>query len=496
MTIKSDSKKFVGHSLIYFIGNALNRLGVFVLLPLYTNYLTTEEYGILEIVLVTVAFLRVFLGMRLGHSTLRFFFEYENENDRKKLISTSILSVTFWCLILVSILILCSGHIARIISGTETYRMLFILGFLVMFFEVINEIPFAFFRAKEYSFLYVTGSLLQLILRVVLNIYIVIYLQGGVKGILTGNLLSAFIIWLLLSAFVFKYSGISFDTSKLKDLWRYSYPLVIAALPGLALRNTDRLFLSWYASLGAVGVYALAFRFGLALQGFILEPFQLGYGPFRFKIMNREDAPNVYSRITTYFLFAVMFIGLLISLLSQEVIELMASESFLNAYKVVPLLIFAIIMNGMTYIFQTGLFIKKRTSYFPYISTIAALINISSLFILVPLFGIYGAGFALVLTTSVEMTLTYIFSQRLYRIDFEYKRLIKIIVVTLIIYFASTLISTNSLWERFFIKICMIFLFPLLLAFLNFYKSDEKEKILALKERLGVKALSVIGIRR
>ncbi|MEW6003087.1 MAG: oligosaccharide flippase family protein [Nitrospirota bacterium] len=493
----TEFKRLINHSIVYFAGSTLNKLGVFLLLPIYTQYLTPGEYGVLELVLVTVAIMRIFLGIGFSHSTLRFFFEYKEEKERKRLVSTSLLSVTLWCFFLTLLLMFFSNDISVFVFKSDSFRLLLILGFSVMFFEVINEIPFAVFRAKELSFLYILSSLAQLIIRVGLNIYIVIYLRKGVQGILVGNLISAAVIWLILCIFVFKYSGIAFDFSKLKSLWKYSYPLIIASFPSLVAGNMDRIFLHWYGSLEIVGVYALAIRFGMALQGFVLEPFQLGYSPFRFSIMKQENAKDIYARILTYFVFIVTFIGLIIIIFSREIIELMSSELFKDAYKIVPFAVFATILKGVSYIVQTGLLIEKKTIYTAYIATITFVLNILALFLLVPLLGMYGAGFSMLLVSLLDSLLNYLFSQKHYRIRFEYQRLTKIAGVALLIYFLSIFINESMEFSvRLFLKTGVILIFPFLLMRLNFYTKEEIAKLFILKEKISTKVFALIGSDR
>ncbi|MBI4847299.1 MAG: oligosaccharide flippase family protein [Nitrospirae bacterium] len=491
-----ELKRLIKHSAIYFTGNVLNRLGIFLLLPIYTNHLTPDEYGTLELVFVTVAFIRIMLGVRLGHAILRFYFEYKEEAERNKLVSTALASITFWCLVITGLLMLLASPISGFIYNSVNYASLLRLGFLVMFFEVISEIPYAYFRAKEYSVLYVVSSLAQLLIRVALNIYIVVYLHKGVEGILTGNLFGAVAIWLFLNFFVYKSTGFALELSRMKDIFKYSYPLILASIPGLVWRNIDRVFLGWYASLETVGLYALAIRFGMALRSFVLEPFQMNYGPFRFSIMKQENAKEVYARTFTYFLFAVMFIGLFISSLSREVIEMMASKAFRDAYKVVPILVLSVIANGINYNFQTGLLIEKKTGYMPYISISSALFNIAALAILVPLYGMYGAALAVFISSCLEMFLTLWLSQKCYPVGFEFQRVIKIIAATALIYLLTMLTAGAGLYARIVMKALIVMSYPLILMVLKFYEQDEIEKLFALKERVKIKALSSIGVIR
>ena len=79
----SDIKRFFKHTSIYAIGNIINRIGAFILLPVYTNYLSVSEYGIVEIFYVISSVVSGILAIGLAHATLRFYFEFNDESDRK-----------------------------------------------------------------------------------------------------------------------------------------------------------------------------------------------------------------------------------------------------------------------------------------------------------------------------------------------------------------------------------------------------------------------------
>ncbi|HHL40102.1 MAG TPA: hypothetical protein ENJ37_06320 [Deltaproteobacteria bacterium] len=488
--VHTELRNFLQHSSVYFVGNLLNRLAVFVLLPVYTNYLRPEEYGLLELVLVLSSITRELLGLRLGHATIRFFFEYDDVADRKRLVGTSLVSITVWCLLLTILLMAFSKHFSVLLYGSSEYALLIVLGFGCMFFEVTNQVPLAFMRAAKRSVLFVSSSFVHLVIRIALNIYLVVFLHKGVEGVLLGNLITSFFYWSFLNIFVIWHSGLSFDFPKLKNLWMYSYPLVIAALPGIFLSNMDRIFLGWYTSLETVGIYALAIRFGLLIHALLLNPFQMNYGPFRFSIMKQDNAPQLYSRMLIYFLYVVTVVGLAVAFFSREIIEVMASEAFVDAYKFVPFIVLAIIFNGINYIFQTGLMIAKKTADIAYITVIGAAVNVASLYILVPKLGIYGAIITYVLVSFLMMTLTYVLSQKYYRIDYDLLRAGKIAAVAFTLFLATSLLDAMAFYERVVSKTFLILTFPFLLVPLGFYTKGEIEKFQVLRQKVGLRFFS------
>ncbi len=483
----SGISRLLKNTQIYFIGNALNRLGAFLLLPLYTHYLTPSEYGTLELVLVSVALVKVFMGMNMGHATLRFYFEYETQEDKDQLTSTMLLFVNLWCFCLMILCIVLSGPFSAWVSGNTTDTTLFVLGFILLFFEVTSEVPFACLRANERSLLFVATAGINLLLRVGCNIYLVVSLQKGVEGVLIGNILAAAMLWGFLSVLVLKDIRLQYDREKMRALLKYSFPLVWATLPGLVIRNADRILLVRYTSLEVLGLYALAMRFRMILEGFVLEPFHLGFGPFRFSIMNREDATRTFATLLTWFTLLLSFIGLLIILVAPETILLISKPSFYEAHQIVPLLMLATLLHGMHYVVQSGILITKKTKVIPLISTVTALANLVALYFLTPRFGAQGAALALVLTYCLDIALTYRSSQEVYPIPFELIRIGKIIFAALLVFGASLLTAGLPFWSALLVKVALgLLVFPAMLLILKFPTKEEVQKIMEGKERVSL----------
>jgi len=470
---------------IYFIGNVLNRLGAFLLIPLYTHYLTTDQYGILELVLVSVALIRAFLGLNLSHATLRFYFEYKTKEDKDQLVSTMVIFTALWCLAFFAIFFLISKSFSIWIAQTADHATLFLLAFMLLCFEVVSEIPFAILRANGRSALFVAASGINLLLRVGINIYLVAILQKGVEGILIGNVIAASLICLFLLASTLKNIRLKYDHPKMVVLMKYSLPLALASIPGLLIKNADRLFLGRYASLTALGLYALAIRFGMILEGFVLEPFYLGFGPFRFSIIDREDAKQTLAVLMTYFTFLLSFVSLVIILFSPFLIALIATESFYDAHKIVPPLILATALQGTHYLFQSGILIAKKTKVIPPISAASAALNLFALYFLIPRFGVLGAAMAAVAANLLNAALTYRLSQRYYPIPYEWGRLTKIVGAACLIYGLSLVPLGFGFCGGVFIKLFCVLLFPALLFLMNVPTQEEREKIIFFKKRIG-----------
>jgi len=439
-----------------------------------------QEYGALELFYVTASVLRGILGMMISHAALRFYFEYKEEDQRKRVISSALIFLVVISLIGVLALWNLGGYVSRIFFKTDAYVYLFKIILVFVFFDLTKEVGLAFLRAKERSFLYMSFALTQLVSQILLNYYFVVCVKSGIKGIIIGNLLGSILPWIGIMYVTIRYCGIVFDMKKIKQIMHYSFPFLFSALIGIVLNNVDRILLNYYCGLSAVGLYALALRFGIGLKDLIVEPFTLNFGQARFAIMNDDNAKYIYTRTLTYFLLVLVFIGFAISIFARDILVLLSSSSFQSTYKVIPVVLFGVMMTAVTYVFQTGILISKKTKYILYTNIVAACCILLLNILLAPRWGIYGTALATVGTNIIAAVLTYFFSQRLYRIDFEFKRILKIFIMAFLLYlFYYFAIERTHLTfgMAIILKLVLVVIFPFSLVLLSFYNSREIARI-------------------
>ena len=474
--------KFFKHSFVYGIGNALNRGAAFLLLPLYTHTLLPGEYGALEMFYVIASVLGTLLGMNIAHGTLRFYFEFDNENDQKKVISTSLITTFVLCVFSFLLLDHFTQELSYLVFKSTEYRGLFRYVFVIVCMQLLNEIAFAYLRVKERSGTYVMLSAVQLVSQVLLNLYTVLILQWGVKGILLGNMLSIGITWLILMTTVLRYSGFSFDSGKLKLLLHYCLPFILSAFAGIIISNSDRVMLNTFVGLTAVGVYALGTKFGIVVRDLVMEPFFRNFGQSRFAIMKRPDAAHLYSRILTYFVLGVTIVSLGVTFFSREAMRIIASPEYLDAYKIVPIILMTVIFTGIGCILQTGILIHKKTKYVFYINLSSALLILLLNRIMIPHLHMYGAALANAFNSIFICILTYAISQSLLPIEYEFNRLTKLFLAATVYCLAAVFFPLQNLVAAVLLKSLMFLSFPFALVFMGFFRQEEKQKV---REYLG-----------
>ena len=466
--------RFFKHSTIYAFGNMLNRIAALLLLPIYTNYLTVAEYGALELFYVIAAVCTGFLSVGIAHATLRFYFEYDTETDRHSVVTTN-LTVSL-LISLTGVLLIGQWHeaLARYAFGGPEYSrgVLIILATLV--FELSSQVSLAFLRAKEYSKLFVGIMFFKLLIQLGANTYFVVFLDKGVEGVLTGNLIAVAFGWTCLTVVVLSKCGYRFEWSKAAPALKYSFPFLLSTLTGLVSAYTDRFLINSLLSLQLLGIYALALKFSELLENLIGEPFNRSYGAFRFSIMKEGNAAEIQARIVRYLLVALAATGLGIVYFAKDLLTVMSDPGYWPAVTILPILMVGGLLKVLNYTFQTGILYEKKTHHIFQIGLIAASTSVVSNFLMIKWMGLVGACLAQVLTASVVLTVTNRISQRYFRVRYDYRRLLVIAGITVFFYLISLPLANHPIHVDFPAKVLLYIAFVLTLFFSGALLTEER----------------------
>ena len=238
---------------------ALGKLGTqivsFLLLPLYTSKLTTEEYGTYDFLVTLSVFLLPIITLLIEESMFRFLIDAETSSDRKKIITGTILYMLFGTIVFSVI-----AGIYTVITGYE-YGWLFIIFVISNILVAIsNSLSRGMGRIKTYSLSnFILGAL-----TIVLNIVFIAVLNMQARGLLWANTIAntvtAVIVLYALKSHQF-ISKKTFNRDKLNEMIKYSFPLVPNNLSWIIISLSDRLMLTWLTGSDQNGIYSVANRF-------------------------------------------------------------------------------------------------------------------------------------------------------------------------------------------------------------------------------------------
>ena len=427
--MSSDIKTLGRHTAIYAFGTALSKLASFLMLPIYTRFLTPADYGVLELMSMTIDLIGILTGATLAASVFRFYAEYKERGEENEVVSTAAIGMTTMAAVVAIIGFLAAPALEHFVlksHGNPTYFRLFFLLYITQTAEVV---PFLMCRALKRSSLVVTINLVRLVAQLALNGFFVVHLRMGVTGVLVSNLLVSAAVATGMTIFLFRQTGTAFSTTKFKEMARYAYPVAFVSAGNFFLVFSDRYFLNHYLGASVVGVYSLAYKFGFILTTFAFTPFQQIWGPQRFLVAKQENARDIYRRVFVYLNIALGILALIIALFVRDVLKVMAAQPFWNAYRIVPFVLAAQILHHWTSYNNLGLFLTKTTTKFAWGSAVAIPSVLILNYLLIPHWGIWGAITATLGAYLLRFGVMQIMSQRVYRIDYDWRRVLTLYLI-------------------------------------------------------------------
>ncbi len=480
ISVSNESKLLARHSIIYGIGTSANKIVGFLLLPVYTQYLTTREYGIKELVGLSTDILGVLLATAISSAFYRFYFDYTEESDRNLVLSSSYIFLGVFGLFFVAVLSLGSPVLARYILDSPDLFVYFLIALASLWFQTINTIGLNYLRVTLRSVQFVVLSLFRLLLAIGLNIYFIIFLHMGVLGILISTLITSIAMALVLNVPQLVKSGLKYSPGIVREMLKFGLPMIPSQIGTLIVNLSDRFFIKGYCSIAEAGIYSLGYRFGILPGTFISEPFNQVWQPRRLEVYTQENAEQVFGRIFTYFLMFISFVALGVAVLTRDFIMIIADEAFWSAYRIVPVIVLANVIFTFHYHFNMGIIIEKKTKYLAYINVSNAVLVLVLNFLLIPRYGMYGAAYATLIAYIYKAVSTYFFSNRFFQIHFEFIRMAKIFLAAAGIYFIALQVELTSIYADMIVRALLVMLFPAVLYFLNFFTPGEKIRIFSI----------------
>ncbi|HKY22385.1 MAG TPA: oligosaccharide flippase family protein [Vicinamibacterales bacterium] len=444
----------------------------FLLLPIYTRVLSPREYGALALLLVVEAVLRIVSRWGLDAALLRLYYECPDEERRKTLAGTIAGFIALANgLISALLLVLAVPMNLALFDSLEfiwPYRLLIVNGFLSTFLFL----PFTLLRIQERARLFATLNFSQSFGTIVLRLLFVVFLRLGLFGILFADVVMTLVLLIAMSRMLRSMMVWHISMAQLREALRYGFPYVPSGVLTHVMGMGDRFVLGMFMPLRDVGLYLIAASVAALIKYFPVA-FDVAWTPFAYDSMQRRDAPELFARMATY-AFAILAVLLVaLSGLAPPLMELVLPPTYREVGPLVPILALAMAVQTVRSVPGTSLNIAKKTSVYPTVTAVGAILSTSAYFALIPRFGTYGAAFALLISQILTTALMIYLAQRVYRIPYELGRLAKVVAASAVTYGAMMTMASGSTWRTVAIRLGLLALFPVGLMVLRFLRPHE-----------------------
>ena len=468
--MQNETKKISKNTATYFIANAITKVAAFFLIPVYTIFLTPEEYGMLNIIGVTANFLFIFFILGLKGAIRRFSFDFEDQSIGQKKLIGIITIFTFIIGGTLSIFLTLFGNkiFPFFFKNTPFFPYLF-TAIWIAFFRIAHQIKLVIFQVRQQAFFYTLLDSGFILANILLTIVVVVLFKKGLTGKIYLDFFLIALFSVISTILLIKDIKINFNLKLLKEPLKFALPLIPHMLSGFLLAAIDKIFIERITGLNDVGLYSLAFNIGMILYMFI-EAIRLSYTPYFNKMVIKEgdSAKPKFAKLTTYGFLLYSVAGIFLILFSKELITIIANKEYYLSYSVLPIIILTNVFNGLYFFFvRPLLFFKNATIYVSIATLSTAVVNIILNYFFIKNFGMIGAAWATFISIIIKVILIVIFAQKKYFIKYEIKRLLILtflIVVSIMFFYFSEIIETSiikmiALKTLFFVLIAISFIF-------------------------------------
>lgn len=370
---------------IFTIGNLATKVIAFFLVPLYTNVLTTSEYGTVDII-TTVSIIAIpILTFNIMESVMRF--NLDDDVDQNKITKIGIIVLLGG--IVVGLLIIPICNLWDKINDYSTLIYFYII------FSASSQIFLCDLRGKELLVLYTIGNILNTFLIGAFNIIFLLVFKRGIAGYLLAYILASAIvtIYALIVGKGYKAIRTTIDTNKMKEMLKYSVVLIPNSFMWWIMNSSDHIMVTSMIGIAANGIYAISYKLPTLIQTFT-GIFNQAWSYSAIKENDAEDIESYTNKVFKSMIGIIMLIGICMMTFIKPFLYIYVSNDYYVAWKYTPFLIVGFVYLTLASFMSTSYTVNKDSKGFLISGTLGAIVNIVLNFILIPIIGIYGAAFS------------------------------------------------------------------------------------------------------
>lgn len=434
-----DPAKLVQHERISFLfkdsvvyggAMAISRVFSLITFPLVARHLSVAEYGTLDLFLVLATFLVTTIIFGQDSAVGRFFYDYEDTENRREVISQSLLIQLAVCLAATVILFLFSNRVAALVSTADGSRHYFNI--------VLAQVPFTLavnfaqnllkwtFSRRAFLVMSIGYSAVQATCLAVA----VFFFRVDTEAVLLVNLTTNVLFGLLALFMVRSWLVLPKRLDIAGDLLRFAFPIGVICILGAAVPMLERQLVEKLLGVEGLGLYAAGSKLAMLLT-LVIGSFQTAWGPFSTAIHREADAAQTYNLVLGFFSLLVCILTLMLDSIATPLLTLLASHRYVDSTVVIFPLAMATAVQSISWVTEIGISLSKRTSCIVYPQLFYIAVLASALLLLVPSLGLVGAALAMLVAQGIRSIAASWLAQRVYPLPWIYGWVVTVVSCTL-----------------------------------------------------------------
>ena len=421
-------KRLVSSLAAYQVADVVSKFIAVLLLPVYTRYIDPAGYGVVELLANGVIFVSIVVRFGIIEAFLRFYFTDEDPERRDSLARRAVGFLLIATTIAAAVLAVFASPLSRIVLSHHDPET-FLVAVLGLWSFTNLELAYGLLRVDERLRTYAIASLSNVLMTVAASVVLVVGLGDGARGLLLGNYGASTVVLLVLWwTMRHRLTPRRGRAQRMAVLLRFGLPTVPAEASVYALSIVDRFYIYHVRSPAQAGLYSIAVKLAGAVA-FIVRAFQYAWPPLAYSVTDDAEAARLYGLVTTYYLFVSGWVVAGLALLGRWVLRLLTAHQYYGAYRALPWVALGWALYGLWVVFLViaGRANATRLNFPASLAGLAA--NVVLILVLVPALGIAGAGIALCGAYVVMLGVMYMLTRGVFRVDFEWLRLARLVLV-------------------------------------------------------------------
>lgn len=456
----------------------------FALYPVYTQYLTPADFGIIGLALLVGSGANHLFTIGLNAAAFNFYHRYEGM-EREEFYTTIFAFILVLSISWLVLFEMFGPWFFELLLGVDIYDpYLRIILLATAITAVLHAVPKQRFRAAEEATRFVTMDSGKRLVDYAVKLILVVALSFGVTGYLLGNLVGAVIVGIGGLAVVLRRFTPRFSAEKLREALIYSVPLFPHFYSHFIISMADRVLLTRLGSLGAVGVYTIGYSLAGALHMVVTSANSAIMPEFARAGGNQDAFERLPATATYYLLFsATVTMGMVLFL--PPFIRAFLPVSYHDAISLIPWLGMAFFAVALYYVPMNVLSQTQRsTRIVPLLTIFAASVNIGLNLLLIPRYGIVGAAVSTLAAYLVLAVAVFVYSQHINRVPYEFRRTGIVVGVLLLSIVGEMAPPRLTLSLDVALRLTIFIGFFILVTSAGFWKTEEKETIREVVKRV------------
>ena len=402
----NQGKTLLKNTAIVSIGKICTQLITFFLLPVYTAVLTSEEYGVVDLLNTLTSLFLPIVTLQIEQGVFRFLIDCREDEEKQTTLITTIMRFLTIQAIIYLVVFICASHF---INNIYKYFLMANL-IMCMFSSILLQISRGLGDNKRYAI----GSFISGTSAVILNLIFIVVFKWGAYGMLGATIIANFlcIIYIFLSEKIYKLIKLKkYSKKTLKEILKYSVPLVPNVVSWWIVNASDRTIITIILDIGQNGIYSAANKFSHVFTS-LYNVFNLTWTESAAMNINSDNKDEFFSKIldVTIRFFGAMAMGIIAFM--PFVFPILINEKFNEAYNQIPILMVASLFNVLVSFFGSIYVAKKITKEIAKTSIFAAIINIVINLLFIRYIGLYAASISTLVAYLAMFIYRYVDSKK------------------------------------------------------------------------------------